>query len=62
MIDINQIKILLAVYYFDSKKINDKFIKDFTIKFNIYFNTDYNGQNILYNINLFKQIKHSYCR
>jgi len=55
-----QITILLAFYYFDFKKADDKKIKNFAGKYISYFKLDTSVQNIIYSLSLFKNVDPSF--
>lgn len=53
---IEEITIILAAYYIDDKKINDKFIKNLTNKINTLESKDYSTQIISYAISIFRNL------
>lgn len=56
----HELSLILALYYFDKDKLNQKLVKDFTDKINIYFHKDVSPQNIVYAISIFKNIDPSF--
>ena len=56
----NQLTIILAFYYFENKRIDDKKIKKFTDKLNDFFQIDTSTQNISYELTKFKNIDPSF--
>ena len=51
-----EITIILGVYYFDDKKINDKFLKKLTDRINSLFSKNYSTQMLSYAISIFKNL------
>lgn len=58
--DGSQITILLAFYYFEFKRADDKKIKRFAQKYISYFKLDTSVQNIIYSLSLFKNVDPSF--
>ncbi len=55
-----ELTIILAYYFFDSKKNDSKLFQNFVIKFNSTFKHDYSQQIISYQISLFKGVDASF--
>lgn len=55
-----ELTILLAYYYFENKKSDNKLLKKFTNHFNDVFNSDFSAQLISYYCSLFKSVDSSY--
>lgn len=56
----DQLTIILAFYYFDGKKIDEKRIKTFADRFMDYYKVDISSQNISYEISKFKNVNPSF--
>lgn len=56
----DELSLILALYYFNRDKLNQKAVKDFTDKINAYFHKDISPQNVVYAISIFRNIDPSF--